>query len=240
MTPLDRALALAEVHDVAVCVAEDLHLDVTRLGEIALEEDCGVPEGRLSLAARGLKGLSEVLGTLDDAHALASAAGRRLDQQRVADLGGHRGRIDTITQLRTRHEWHSRRGREPLRLDLERHRPDRLRRRPDPRDASRHHPLGEAGILREEAVAGVNRISTGAAYGVENLLDIEVRLGAGRAAQRDGDVGLADEGRVGIGLGEDRDGLDAHGAGRAEDAACDLAAIGHQDALHRHHIRKTP
>ena len=87
-------------------------------------------------------------------------------------------------------------------------------------------------------------ISAGAAYGVEDLLDVEVGLGARRTAQGDRDVGLADEGRVGVGLGEDRHRLDAHGASRAEDAAGDLTAVGDQDASnlsgHRDHIRKTP
>ena len=83
-------------------------------------------------------------------------------------------------------------------------------------------------LRREEAIARVDRVGAGAAYGVEDLLDIEVGLGTRRAAQRDRDIGVTDEGRIRVGLGKDRDGLDAHRAGRAEDAACDLAAIGYQ------------
>ena len=52
MAALDRALPLAEVHDIAVRIAEDLHLDVPRLGEVALEEDSGITEGGLRLAPR--------------------------------------------------------------------------------------------------------------------------------------------------------------------------------------------
>src|SRR5262249_50627981 len=36
---LDRAVALAEVDDVAVAVGEDLDLDVARIGQVALEVD---------------------------------------------------------------------------------------------------------------------------------------------------------------------------------------------------------
>ena len=53
MPPLDRAVALAEVHDVAVRVGEDLHLDVARILEVLLDVDVGVREEALALA-RGL------------------------------------------------------------------------------------------------------------------------------------------------------------------------------------------
>ena len=49
---LDRALALAEVHDGAVLVGEDLDLDVARPLEVALEEDAAVAERRQRLARR--------------------------------------------------------------------------------------------------------------------------------------------------------------------------------------------
>ena len=70
----------------AVGVTEDLHLDVARLGEIALEEDRRVTERGLRLAARGLERVGEILGPLDDAHALAAAAGGGLDHHRVTDV----------------------------------------------------------------------------------------------------------------------------------------------------------
>ena len=53
MAPLDRALALAEVHHVAVVVADDLELDVARVLEVLLDVDVAVAEGGLGLALRG-------------------------------------------------------------------------------------------------------------------------------------------------------------------------------------------
>ena len=50
-------------------------------------------------------------------------------------------------------------------------------------------------------------------------------------------------GRVGVGLGIDRDGVDAEPASGGEHAAGDLATIGDQDRFEhgfRPHIRKTP
>src|SRR5688572_25861786 len=53
MTPLDRALALAEVHDGTVMVADDLELDVPRILDVLLDVDVANTEGGLRLALRG-------------------------------------------------------------------------------------------------------------------------------------------------------------------------------------------
>ena len=52
VTALDRAVALAEMDDVAVRVGEHLHLDVARIVEVALDVHRGVGEVRLALAPR--------------------------------------------------------------------------------------------------------------------------------------------------------------------------------------------
>jgi len=44
VTALDRAVALAEVDDVAVAVGEDLDLDVTGILEVALDIDGRIAE----------------------------------------------------------------------------------------------------------------------------------------------------------------------------------------------------
>ena len=63
MTALDRAVALAEMDDVAVRVGEDLHLDVAGVVEIALDVDGRVREVRLPLAAsRVVRALDLALG----------------------------------------------------------------------------------------------------------------------------------------------------------------------------------
>ena len=56
MAPLDRAVALAEMNDIAVGVGEDLHLDVARILEVALDVDGRVGEVRLALAPGALEG----------------------------------------------------------------------------------------------------------------------------------------------------------------------------------------
>ena len=90
---LDRALALAEVHDVAVVVAEDLELDVARRLDVLLDVDVADAERRLGLALRGLERVRQLRRRSHDAHAAAAAAGRRLDDDRVADLLGDLERL---------------------------------------------------------------------------------------------------------------------------------------------------
>ena len=67
--------------------------------------------------------------------------------------------------------------------------------------------------------------------GVDDLLDHEIGFGGGRRADMHGLVGHFDVQRVLVGVGIDRDGLDAHLAGRLDDAAGDFAAVRDQDLL---------
>ena len=89
MAALDRAVALAEVHDVAVRVGEHLDLDVARLLDVALQVDGGVAERGLGLVLRLAHGGGKGIRIAHDADALAAAAAGRLDHERQADLTRH-------------------------------------------------------------------------------------------------------------------------------------------------------
>ena len=58
---LDRAVALAEVDDIAVRVGEHLDLDVARVVEVALEIDARVGEELLALARGALERVGELV-----------------------------------------------------------------------------------------------------------------------------------------------------------------------------------
>jgi hypothetical protein len=60
VAPLQRTVALAQMHRAALAVAEDLHLDMARLAEIFLDVDLVIAEGRLGLGARGAEGVFEL------------------------------------------------------------------------------------------------------------------------------------------------------------------------------------
>ena len=82
MAPLDRALALAEVHDLAVLVAEDLELDVPRRLDVLLDVDVADAERGLRFALRRLDRVRQVSLRAHDPHAAAAAARRRLHDDR--------------------------------------------------------------------------------------------------------------------------------------------------------------
>ena len=86
--PLQRAVALEEMDDVAMRVGEDLDLDMARRQDVFLDQHAGVAEGGLRLALGAVERGVEIGAPLDTPHALAAAARHRLDQHRIADLVG--------------------------------------------------------------------------------------------------------------------------------------------------------
>ena len=76
----------------SVLVAEQLHLDVARAHELALEIDGGIAERGAGLGSGGGHGAGELGRIGDGAHPLAAAARHRFDEERIADLGGRSGR----------------------------------------------------------------------------------------------------------------------------------------------------
>ncbi len=85
---LDAALALAQVHHVAVAVAQHLKFDVPRALDEFFEVDVGNAEGLLRFVARRLERRQQFVAVAHHAHAAAAAAGRRLDDHRIADALG--------------------------------------------------------------------------------------------------------------------------------------------------------
>ncbi len=92
MPALDRAFALAEIDDVAVRVAQHLDFDMPRLLDVLFDKDAVVGKARPSLAGRRAEPVARLLVRGCDAHALAAAAGRSLEHDRVADIAGDRDR----------------------------------------------------------------------------------------------------------------------------------------------------
>ena len=147
--------------DDALAVAEDLHLDVARALDHLLEVEPAVAEGGLRLGAGLRHQALELAHVGGDADAAAAAAGRRLDHHREsrcdfavarACLGivdpavaaGNAGTPAASRRLACR--------------DLVAHQADRLGARADEDQAGAAHRVGEAGILREKAVAGMDGV----------------------------------------------------------------------------------
>ena len=90
---------------------------------------------------------------------------------------------------------------------------------------------GELRVLREESVAGVDRLRAGAPGRRDDGVDVEVALPRGRRSDAHRDIGLGDVARTGVGVAEHRDRADSHGAQRADDPHGDLAAVGDQNGV---------
>ena len=233
MAPLDRAVAFADVHAVAVAVHDDLDLHVARLLQPLLEVQGVVAEGRPRLRTADGEGLLQLARGADHAHAAAAAARGGLDQHGVADALGLRQGVGVVAQHlgRAGHRGQpvarqqvarARLGGEPL---------QHLGRRPDEGQAVGPGHLGERVVLGEEAVARVDGVTAGDDGGRQDGRRREVAPLGLRRADADGLVGQLHGPRVAVGLAVGHDGPDAHAPARAQDAQGDLAAVRDEDPL---------
>ena len=230
---LGRALALVEVDDVAVRIAEHLDLDVPRRFDVALQQHPVAAERAGGLALAALQRGQEFIGTADDAHALAAAAVGGLDHQREADafrlpcqqvrrlvlagIAGHHGNPGGLHQL--------------LGTGLAAHLPHRGRLRADEHDAGRFHRFGELRVLAQEPVARMDGLRAAAPGDLQDRVAAQVAVLRPRPADRPGLVGQTHVLRAGIGFGEHRHGADAQPARGTDHPAGDLAAVGNQDRV---------
>ena len=158
----------------------------------------------------------------------AAAAERGLDRDRHAVLLGERDHlVGVLDRVRgAGHQRGLRPGGDVAGGDLVAEVADRLRAGADPDQAGVDDRLGEVGVLRQEAVAGVDRVGAGLGRGVEDLGEVQVGLRGGLAAQRERLVGQPHVRRLGVGFGVHRHAGQARVAGRPDHPDGDLAAIG--------------
>jgi hypothetical protein len=131
---LDGAVTLEEVDHVAVLVAEHLDLDVARPDDGLLDVDRVVAERAQGLAARALERGPELFCAVHEAHALAAAAGGRLEHHRVADARGRGERLVERVGAPARGDGHAGLGHLRARARLRAHDAHRARGRADERD----------------------------------------------------------------------------------------------------------
>ena len=160
VTPLRRAVAGRHPHDVAVRVADDLHLDVARPRQVALDVDLVAPEEVLGLALRARHQLVDLVGRRDDLHPPPAAAERGLDGDRPAVLLAERA--DLVGRLGELGRAGDDRGaaahRRLAARHLVAHLLDGRGRRTDERHAHVRDRPREVGVLAEEAVPGVHAV----------------------------------------------------------------------------------
>src|SRR5581483_5599859 len=227
--------------DAAGPVAKHLNFDMPRPRHHLLRVNVIETEGGARLRTASFVRLLDVVGAMDGADAAAAAARDRLDHHRsaLAERGEERARlVESGGTVGAAQNGNSRSFGEFARANLVAEEIEHLGAGADERDTRFGASPGERGILAQESVAGVNRVTSGFGGNGDYLFDIEIGRGA-LAAQSARIVRLADMERLGIVLGKDRDGRDAQFRGRAHDSYRNFATIGDQQPL-QHLFRPTP
>ena len=236
---LQGAVALIEVDHVALAVAEHLHLDVARPGDIGLQQHALVAEGRAGLAPARRQGGGEVGSAIHPTHALAAAAGHRLDQYRIADARGlaGQGRLGLVLAEIARRHRHAGLVHQRLGGVLQAHGADRGAWRADPDQAGGGDRVGEGGVLREEAVARMDGLGAGFFRRGDDLFRDQIAFPRRGRPDQHGPVGVGHMGGVRIGLRIDGHGLKTHAPRGGEHPAGDLSAVGDQDGSEHGHLQ---
>src|SRR6516162_2814578 len=89
MTALNRAVALMQVDDVAVLVANDLDFDVFGVWNVLFEKHGWITEGAIGLGLRLVEEPGHVCWLLNDAHAAAAPAKSGFDDKRKSNVTGY-------------------------------------------------------------------------------------------------------------------------------------------------------
>jgi hypothetical protein len=166
-------------------------------------------------------------------HAAPAAAGRRLDEHRIADVIGDLSGLGDVADraLRARYD------RQPeglggaLGLDLVAHDPQMLGRGADEGDVMLAENFGKAGILGEKAVTGMDGVGAGDLAGCDQRGDVEIALGGRWRSDAHAFIGQADVHGVFVGRGMNGHGLDAEFSTGAQHPQSDLAPVGDQDLV---------
>ena len=194
MPPLQGAFALEQRQQIAMAVADHLHLDVAGIVDIFLDQHAVVAERRLGLALGADDGRPKLGGRAHDAHAAAAAAGGRLHQHRKADLvGGLRERRLVLgLAVIAGHQRHAGLLHQRLGAGLRAHRRHHLGGRTDEDEAGLGAGLREFGIFGQEAVAGMHGFRAGSARRFDHALDIEIAVAGPRRSEQHRLIGHCD------------------------------------------------
>jgi hypothetical protein len=158
MTALHRTVALKQVNHVALGVAKHLNFNVTRSGDVALNQHRVVAKTVDGFAFARCQSRVKFSRAVDGPHAFAATARAGFDEHRVTNAVGlaleHRSVL--IGTVVTRHQRHPSALHQLLGFSLQAHGFQRRWRRADEDQASVGTGLSKLGVLAQKTVAGVN------------------------------------------------------------------------------------
>ena len=224
-------------------VGENLNFNMARMGEIALDQHTLIAERRQRLALGPGQFGCEISGCVHHAHPLATTAGTRLDQHRIADASGLEFQQfrRLVFAVIAGHQRHARFLHQRLRLALATHRADGGGRRADEHHTGFGAGIGKGRVLGQEAIARMHRLRAGAFAHVQDHIRAQIALPRWCRPDVIGLVGHRHMHGMRVGVGIHCNRRNAEFARRADDPAGDFATVGDKNfAEHRHHILNTP
>jgi hypothetical protein len=221
VAPLHGAVALAQVHRIAVLVGQDLDFDVARVLEEFLHVHRRIAKRSTRLGLGHLHRIDQRRLGVHHAHAAPTAAARGLDDDRIAHRLGDAADLHRVVgqfAFRARHAGHARLDHGLLGRHLVAHDADGLGRGADELEPAFFHPLGKVGVFAQETIAGVDGLGVGHLGRRDDGRHVEVAQRRRRRADADGLFGQLDVFGFAVGLGIDHHRLDAQFAAGALDA----------------------
>ena len=231
---LDRAVALEQMTEITVMIAEDLDFHMPRPDHQLLEVNLIVAEGGLGLAPGGRHLIDNVCFVFYHPHAAPTTAPAGLEHDRQADGPGclHDGGLVLGQRCGGRHHRHPGRHRQVAGGDFIAERAHDIGRRADEDDPRLRTRLGEFRVLGQEAVTGVDGIDSCVQRHADDGLDIQVGVdGALALADQVALVGLEAVQGEAVFPGIDGQRPHAQFGGGAKHANGDFAPIGDKQAF---------
>ena len=215
------------MHGVPMLVGDDLKLDVVRIDDQFLDVNGAVSKSLFRFGPRRMKRRGETGLVVRRSHSAAAAARDRLDHDGKTDPARDFQRLlfvldDPVAPGRDGYPRFARIGARGI---LVAHRVHRARRRADEFDFAAFAHLGEVRVLRQETVAGMDRIHVAHFRRAHDAIDLQITFRARRRADADRFVRELDVERIDIRLRIDREGADAQLLASANDAQRDFAPV---------------
>src|SRR5882672_5177572 len=229
---LHGTVALPQVHHVAVIVGEHLKLDMARLLEELLHVNLRVTERGERLRLGDADGVQQRCVGMHHAHAAAAAAAGGLDDDRIADvLGDAEIFVDIIAErpIRAGHAGDARGLHDLDGGHLVAHQANGFGAGTHEDEAALLDAFGEVRVLRQKAVARMNRHRIGDLGGADDGGHVQIGQGGLRRPDADGLVREQHVFRIEVGGRVYGHGLDAEFAAGAQDTESDLASISDDD-----------
>ena len=230
MPSLDGALALPQVNDVAMIIAQQLNLNVASPLHHALQIDLAVAEGRLRLPSGRGYGCRQFCPRSGRTDTHPPPTGSRLQHHRIAHLVGSNQQPRVVESLRrTLDDRNALIAGDPARRDLVSQYLQRLRPRPDKRQAGVSTGPGKSRRLGQESVARVNGTCPRLQRNLDDVLAAEVTLLGRRWPDKMRFVGIPHVRRIPVCLGEHSHRLQPKLLAGPKHADCDLTPVRYKD-----------